>query len=70
MNPVPYSLVKPPNYPHSIGYSPKGLDLGVLGCVGLLGSGGLFWVLVGCFGFWWAVPGSVRLYRAVLDYSR
>ena len=47
MNPVPYSLVKAPNYTHSIGYAPTGLGLGVLGCAGLLGSGGLFWALVG-----------------------
>ena len=47
MNPVPYSLVLPPNYPHSIGYSPTGVDLVVLGCAELLGSGDLFWGLVG-----------------------
>ena len=40
MTPVPYSLVKPPNYPHSIGYSPTVLDLSVLGCAGLLGCRG------------------------------
>ena len=47
MNPVPYSLVLPPNYPHSISYSPTGVDLVVLGCAELLGSGDLFWGLVG-----------------------
>ena len=30
-----------------IGYSPTGLDFGVLTCAGLLGSGGLFWALLG-----------------------
>ena len=49
MNPVPYSLVNLPNYPHSIGYSPTGLDLGVLG------SGRLFWALVGRVGLGYAV---------------
>ena len=49
MNPVPYSLVKPPNYPHSIGYSPTGLDLGVLG------SGRQFLALVGHVGLGYAV---------------
>ena len=47
MNPVLYSLVKPPKYPHSIGYSPTGVDLVVPGCAELQVSGGLFWGLVG-----------------------
>ena len=62
MNPVPNSLVKPPNYPHSVGYSPTGLDFGVLICAGLLGSGGLFWALL-------CLLGPIRLYRAGPHYS-
>ena len=61
MNPVPYSPVLSPNYPHSIGYFPTGLDLGVLGCAGLLGSGGLFCALVDCVGLCQVGQGSTAL---------
>ena len=54
---VLYSLINP----HSIGYSPTGLDLGVLGCAGLLDSGGLYWALVGRVGLGYAVLYAVLL---------
>ena len=68
-DPALYSLLQSFNFPHTLGYSPTALDLGVLECAGLC------WALVGCIGLWWAVLGSgglcwaLRLHGAVLHYS-
>ena len=60
-NPALISLVQPYNCPHTLGYFPTGLDLGVLGCAGLLGSGRLYWAPLGHVGLCYAVRGSTAL---------